>query len=484
MLRASPRPRIVILLLSILLTLAAARAPAADPVLIPQVIEPWWQVAGDPDLGEWTSEGQQPVDFGVWQAADGTWQLWSCIRKTKCGGSTRLFYRWEGKRLTDPDWEPKGIAMTADPKLGETPGGLQAPHVIRVDDTYYMHYGDWCNICLAHSRDGKTFQRVPNDQGRPQLFTEDKPDDWANARDPLVLPIGDTYHCYYAAFPGRKGAVYCRTSKDLRTWSGSKIVAFGGSVGTGPTSAECPHVVDHAPSGYYYLFHTQRYGEHAQTSVYRSKDPMDFGIEDDRCLVGRLAVAAPEIIRHDGEWYIASLTASLKGIAIARLAWLPRPEPGESLFDFDDPAVRARWRRVEGDVEPVFTTSTRQLFDPPYTHFIGTAESPRVPGRADDARVGVIESPEFALEHGRYICHVSGGANREKTYVAIVDAATGDELVRLAGRESNRFEAVPVDLTPHVGKRVRIRVVDTATGGWGHVNFGGMFVDTSKGIQK
>jgi len=35
-----------------------------------------------------------------------------------------------------------------------------------------------------------------------------------------------------------------------------------------------------------------------------------------------------------------------------------------------------------------------------------------------------------------------------------------------------------------MGKRVRVRVVDTATGGWGHVNFGGMFVDTSKGIQK
>ena len=48
------------------------------------------------------------MDFAIWQAEDGTWQLWSCIRQTKCGGKTRLFYRWEGKALTDADWTPRG----------------------------------------------------------------------------------------------------------------------------------------------------------------------------------------------------------------------------------------------------------------------------------------------------------------------------------------------------------------------------------------
>jgi SAM-dependent methyltransferase len=38
-------------------------------------------------------------------------------------------------------------------------------------------------------------------------------------------------------------------------------------------------------------------------------------------LVGRLPVAAPEIIEHDGQTYIASLLPSLKGIRIARLEW-------------------------------------------------------------------------------------------------------------------------------------------------------------------
>ena len=54
-------------------------------------------------------------------------QLWSCIRGTAVGGNSRLFYHWQGKNLTDPDWTPEGVAMQADPSLGETAGGIQAP---------------------------------------------------------------------------------------------------------------------------------------------------------------------------------------------------------------------------------------------------------------------------------------------------------------------------------------------------------------------
>ena len=88
-------------ILSMLCTLAFAiiltSCQEKKQVLIPTIDGDWWQVAGDPDLGEYTTPKQQPVDFGVWQAADGTWQLWSCIRHTNCGGNTRLFYRWVAK---------------------------------------------------------------------------------------------------------------------------------------------------------------------------------------------------------------------------------------------------------------------------------------------------------------------------------------------------------------------------------------------------
>ena len=151
-----------------------------------------------------------------------------------------------------------GIAMQAAPDLGETPGGLQAPHVVRHDGRYIMFYGDWENICLATSSDGKVFQRRLTSTGVTGMFTEGLGN---NTRDPMAILIDGVWHCYYTAFPGQKGAVYC------------------------------------------------------------SPDPMDFGIEDDRYLLGKLPIAVPGIVGYEGEWYVACLLPSLKGIRIARMEW-------------------------------------------------------------------------------------------------------------------------------------------------------------------
>jgi len=292
---------------------------AAEPVVVPEVDGEFWQVAGDPDLGAFTTAKQQPVDFSIWQATDGTWQLWSCIRGTAIGGKTRLFYRWQGERITDRDWKPMGIAMMADPAFGETEGGLQAPHVVKVGGVYKMVYGDWENICLAESVDGETLARQLMPNGKAGMFTEG-----TGTRDPMVLRIGDLFYCYYTANPDRLGADYVRTSKDLRNWSSSRKVAFGGAAGTGPSSAECPFVYYHKGSDYYYLFRTQHYGENAQLSVYRSKDPKDFGVGNDQYLVGTMPYAAPEIVEDQGQLYIAVLLPSLKGIQVAKLKWVPK----------------------------------------------------------------------------------------------------------------------------------------------------------------
>ena len=50
---------------------------------------------------------------------------------------------------------------------------------------------------------------------------------------------------------------------------------------------------------------------------------MDFGIDSDDKFVCLLEVTAPEIIVHDGEWYIAALLPDVRGIRIARLKWVP-----------------------------------------------------------------------------------------------------------------------------------------------------------------
>lgn len=303
-----------------LFVLVSGALPVAEPVLMPQIDGEWWQVAGDPDLGKFTTAKQQPVDFAVWQAADGTWQLWSCVRGTAHEGGTRLFYRWQGKQLTDSDWEPMGIAMRTDPNFGEQAGMPQAPHVIKVGNEYYMFYGGGSQICLAKGVDGKTFARQLQPNGKSALFSEG-----TGTRDVMVLRIGKLYYAYYTASVNKLGKDYVRTSKDLRNWSASRIVAAGGAAGTGPSSAECPFVYYHAGSKHYYLFRTQRYADPPQTSVYRSKNPMDFGLDSDRYLVGMMPVAAPELVEHEGQLYMAALLPNLKGIRIARLKWAPKP---------------------------------------------------------------------------------------------------------------------------------------------------------------
>jgi hypothetical protein len=293
-------------------------AQAGNETKYKPVIGESWQIAGDPDLGKVTTAKQQPVDFGIWQAADGTWQLWSCIRGVNIGGKSRLFYRWQGNSITDTAWTPMGIAMEADPGFGETKSGLQAPFVLKTGNEYVMFYGDWENICKAKGVDGKTFARQFHEGRKAGMFTEGQGN---NTRDPMVIRVGNVYYCYYTAYPDDKGSVYLRTSRDLSHWSDMKIVAFGGSAGTGKYSSECPFVYFDKSSGYYFLFRTQHYGVHAQTSIYQSKDPRNFGVNDDRYLVAVLPVAAPEIFAFDGQVYMADLLPSLKGIRISKLTF-------------------------------------------------------------------------------------------------------------------------------------------------------------------
>jgi hypothetical protein len=322
----------LIVLTGILYCFSCSNKPSKEEIPsgneeIPVLDGNWWQIAGNPDLGELTSEKQQPVDFGIWKAADGTWQLWSCIRHTKEIGHTRLFHRWEGDSLTQKNWKPLGIAMRADTTLGESPGGMQAPYVFHFRNKYLMFYGDWNRICLAESEDGILFSRVIR-HGSPALFGD--PEE-TNTRDAMVLNINNKWYCYYTAHPDNDGAIYVRTSNDLYNWSDSKRVSHGGSPGSGKLwLAECPHVV--VRQGKYYLFRTYSYGRYEngkqliepKTNIYCSNDPENFGIGTDSLLAGQLPVAAPEIIFDDGQWYIAALMPDLQGIRVARLEWIER----------------------------------------------------------------------------------------------------------------------------------------------------------------
>lgn len=292
--------------------------------LVPEIVGDWWQIAGNPDLGEFTSPEQEPTAFGMWQAADGTWQLWGCIRKTNVGGNTRLFYRWEGARITDVDWQPVGIAMMADPSVGETPGGLQSPHATRIGGEWILAYGDWEHICFARSPDGKEFTRQLGEDGMAGAFDEGIGN---STRDPMITRFDGTYYVYYTANPGGVGSVYARTSPDLRIWSEPVIVSAGGSAGNDWFDGEVPAVLWVEEAGAYYLFRTHSRpagGEQMMTSVYRSVDPLDFGIDDDSHLVTTLDSEATWVVREGNDYYVTAVMPDLTGYRVARLEWVRR----------------------------------------------------------------------------------------------------------------------------------------------------------------
>ena len=293
-------------------------ATRAEKPAFPKIVGDPWILAGNPDLGGFSDPQQEVTGFALWPAADGVWQLWATVRKTRVGGQGQILHRWEGAALGERGWKPRGTALLAEPRLGELPGGLQSPFVVRDGARFVMFYGDGRHIASAASPDGEKFIRRVQPGPRTGLFDEGPK---ANARDPMLLRIGGKWHGYYTAQPTRRGAVYCRTSEDLVTWSESRLVATGGRAGAGPNSAEAPFVVEPQP-GHFYLFRTQRYGVDAQKSVYHSRDPFDFGINDDEGhFLGLLPLAAPELVQHGGQWFIASLLPTLKGIRLARLEW-------------------------------------------------------------------------------------------------------------------------------------------------------------------
>jgi len=141
-----------------------------------------------------------------------------------------------------------------------------------------------------------------------------------------VLKIGNLFYCYYMGHEKDakyESAIFCRTSHDLKQWSEALIVSAGGIAQTQCNwfggDAECPFVVQ--KDGLFYLFRNQLYGVPSLNTQYASPNPLSFGVGHDHFRIGTLPVAAPEIILHEGQYYIAALLPSLKGIQIAKLKW-------------------------------------------------------------------------------------------------------------------------------------------------------------------
>jgi putative membrane-bound dehydrogenase-like protein len=85
-----------------------------------------------------------------------------------------------------------------------------------------------------------------------------------------------------------------------------------------------------------------------------------------------------------------------------------------------------------------------------------------------DKPKGTLTSVAFKVTHP-WATYLIGGGNDAATRVEILK--DGKVIHTASGNDDEAMHRVRVDLTKHVGQSIQIRLVDNATGGWGHINF-------------
>ena len=277
---------------------AAAESPLDESIWVPQLTGEAWQIGKDsPDVSPYT--GGSACDYTLFRAADGTWQCIACIRHTSWSGKTRLFHRWEGKSMDQADWEPKGIFYKATPGIGNqtVKRSVQAPHMVEIDDQFYMFYnigggagGAYCMI----SEDGKNFEHLKSPEGSEHLFKM--------GRDVCVYEEDGAWYAYYCG--NEVGMIYRTASVPEGPWSEEKVVRSYGN-------PESPFVLKY--KGRYYLWQ--------QSHVIISDSPDSF----ENMVVAQASPRggwAPEIIiDEEGNYYASSYK---DGIWAQRLEWVQK----------------------------------------------------------------------------------------------------------------------------------------------------------------
>lgn len=85
-----------------------------------------------------------------------------------------------------------------------------------------------------------------------------------------------------------------------------------------------------------------------------------------------------------------------------------------------------------------------------------------------DGPTGSLTSPEFTISRP-YISYRIGGGDYERH--ACLDLLVGGRIVKSAtGRNSDKLIAASWDVKAYLGEKATIRIVDEASGRWGHVN--------------
>ncbi len=264
--------------------------------------EAWRIVKRSPSNYEWDNgEKDEANDFTVFQAADGSWQIIGCVRDTTFPGFTRMLFQWETTNFFSVDWTEKGVLLTTDDGpdgIGYKTGTLQAPHVVKDGDLYYMIYNS-ANAHLMVSTNGKDWAHQKASDGSYTLFKLNK------GRDIMLLDNRDVDGLWYAFYCGKSdwknnggNATYYHTAENITgPWSGAELLAKRPHW----RDVESPFIVRRG--GWYYLFlQDQVRAEPAMGSF-----DLPIHINADFYSESPRWGYAPEIIHHpNGQDYIAA----------------------------------------------------------------------------------------------------------------------------------------------------------------------------------
>jgi hypothetical protein len=267
-------------------------------------------------------------DHTIVKGPDGLWHGFGIIGYKRFG----LPWSWKIEKqlfhissplLTAEKWEEHDYAIHADRSVGEL--YTWAPHTIVIDQKWYMFYavGTLRPLSFLLPSVGKIHMATSLD-GTEWIRHAENPIvmDWGYARDPMVFQKGDTFYLYYTTNRSDNdfhSSVAVRKSKDLIHWTGPRNVhTQPNKKGWFAGNAESPFVVE--KDGLFYLFACVALDDYHRTSVYWSRTPESFPLENHVC---NLPTHASEIIYDEEQqkWFITNTGWDKKGLFIAPLQW-------------------------------------------------------------------------------------------------------------------------------------------------------------------
>lgn len=132
------------------------------------------------------------------------------------------------------------------------------------------------------------------------------------------------------------------------------------------------------------------------------------------------------------------------------------------------------WKVIEGDFAEPITEMPSLLSwqDAPFARHGKQHLSTLTTGddRGTDKQTGVLQSPSFVLEGDQVAFLIAGGFDEERLYLGLVDADSGEVLVRGGGSSDHLMRREVWDVSKWKGRSVYLQLVDQSPGGWGHLN--------------